>query len=476
MKIYIKNTDTLKPRIKNLKQAISRFDGLSPSLGFCRDLVAQSLNWEDWNALHIGHRVPGTIGDNVLLGCRWSDGELNKEKCLERLFDLITKHFGEVITSHEEKMSITMIVWPLGKTVFSDLFAKKKTPKLSAREIPGAYLRDNILVDSNTSENYLGFIKKFLLPRLSLQGGVIFCSPLEAKEAIRYFNERGERHGVIISSDYQELVKENPLGGPFTTRHKVTWQNDSDGLMLRTFGHLLHVQTGGKMPPSDRGLFLSWVSSKIKEHETLDSLKFNATHCDDIKNVSKPLVNQIVSLLSSGQLKGANMSFAELVAPPYPIIVVSCTDSFLGNVILSSFISEFELKRNKISKRESSFPSEKIPRLLVTGYNDKVGIYGFGATSLYSGCANWSVVVPLNLTANYHRLEFEMVVFKANVANVVYLTQMTIKRNILRAPIAYWFCVRNSKKSLTGALLSIPSYGEVNKDIKENIYSIPLKW
>ena len=476
MKIYIKNTDTLKPRIKNLKQAISQFDGLSPSLGFCRDLVAQSLKWEDWNALHIGHRVPGTIDDNVLLGCRWSDGELSKEKCLERLFELITKHFGEVITSHEEKMSISMIVWPLGKTVFNDLFAKKKTPKLSAREIPGNYLRDNILVDSNTRENYQQFMSEFLLPRLSLQGGIIFCSPLEAKEAIKHFNDKGERHGVIVSSDYRELVEEETLGGPFTTRHKVTWQNDSDGLMLKVFERLLYSQTGGKMPPDDRSLFCSWVSSRIKEYDTLDSSKFSATHCDDINDVSKPIINQIISLLSSEQLKGSSMTLAELVAPPYPIIVISYTNDFLGRAILSALIHEFEFKRNKIRKREISFPSEKTPRLLVTGYNDKIDIDRFGSTSLFSGCANWSIIVPLNLTANHHRLEFEIVVFKANVANAIYLTQMTIKRSILRGPIAYWFCVRNSKKSLKGALLSLPTYGEANNSLNENIHSIPLKW
>jgi hypothetical protein len=476
MKIYLKNPNTLKSRIKKLKQELNTFDGISPSLGFCRDLVAQSLNWEDWNALYLGHQAPGELHDRILFTGRWYDGESNKEKCLERLYQLITKHFGETITSYEAKSLLSMTVWPIRKPVFHEILKQKKIPNFPASEIPDHYLRDNILIDSENRETYQTFKENVLFPRLSKQGGIVFCTPLEAKVAIKYFHDKGERHGVVTNSDYLDFVDETMLNNETTTNHHITWAHDNDGIMLKTFEHMLHNYTEGKMQPNDRTLFCTWLSSKIKEGDTLSTPKFSATHCDCINDPSNPLIDRLIERLASEQRKGESISLTELVATPYPLIIISHTDDFLGHVVLSALMHVFSLTRDKIEQREKSAPSENPPKFLVTGYNDQVILPGFATGFFYAGASSWSLIIPQEHADRGRYIGTEMPTVVANVANIIRLTPKTIQRAIFREPLAQWFCIRNGKVAIDDVLRSISSYGERDSDIEKYIHTIPLKW
>jgi hypothetical protein len=476
MKIYLKNPDTLKPRIKKLKQSLNEFEGLSPSLGLCRDLVAQSLNWDDWNDLHLGHQKPGSAYDSVLFTGRWYDGESNKQEASGNLSELISERFGDMITSLEATQSLALLVWPVSTSVFHDMLKQDKVDTILINDIPDYYLRDNILVDVETPVSYEKFIKAHTLPFISQHGGVIFCKPSEANSILQYFHDRGEEHGVIISQDYVYIIDDTMFFST-TTNHHLVWEHDEDNLMLNTFEHLLHQRTGGKMQPADRARFITWLSGKMQHGDTLTVASFGAHLCDKIHESSHDVINGVIESLSQEQFLGEPMSLTQLTTPPYPMVIISHSDDFLGHAVLSAFMHFISSAHERISKRECCATSQKPPSLLVLGLGDQITLSGFAASTIRSGAANWSVMVPQHShRIAHHQYEgTEMPTFVANPMNIFRLKPDTFKQRLLRQPQAYWYCARNGRANLRTVMRCMGEYADKVDNLNKSVPPIPLK-
>jgi hypothetical protein len=132
MKIHLKNLDALKSRIKKLKQSLNEFEGLSPSLGLCRDLVAQSLNWDDWNDLYLGHKPPGLLTDRILFTGNWFRDETTKEDAFKKLLVLLQSSFVELTDKHDEAAILSAKVWPYSNSLH---YGRPKNPTSYAHAV-----------------------------------------------------------------------------------------------------------------------------------------------------------------------------------------------------------------------------------------------------------------------------------------------------------------------------------------------------
>jgi hypothetical protein len=478
MKMYLRNPNSLKSRIKKLKQSLSSFEGLSPSLGLCRDLVAQSLNWADWNALYLGHKAPGSLHDCVMFTGRWYDGESNKSRALNNLFELISSRFGEVVTSFENKRTLAMLVWPASTSEFHNELTQNKVDTISVNQIPAHYLRDNILIDVDTKKSHEKFTEACILPFLSKNGGVIFCTPIEARSVIKHFHERGEQHGVIVDADYRDLV-DYTFFFDTTIRHSIVWQQDEDNLMLEAFKHMLHQGTNwDAQQPNDTTVFCSWLSSKIKNGDSLSVEDNGASLCEHIHETSHQLINGVIDRLLSEQLGGELISLAKITKPAYPIVIISHSDSFLGQTVLSAFMQYMKSKAIKVNQRERSTSSARAPHLLVLGLGDQTTLSGFGALTIFSGASDWSVVIAQYNQSGINRQLFgtEMPILIANVSNIFRLKAPTIMQRCLMNDQSHWYCVRNGTGDLQDVMKSISRYCDKGFDIDKHIPPIPIKW
>lgn len=476
MKIYLKNTDTLKPRIKKLKESLCKLHGVSPSLGLCRDMVAQSLNWSNWNELYLAHEKLGSVHDRVLFTGRWYDGESNKEDARANLVKLMSTEFGEHVTSLEDFTALAMLVWPKSTFDFNHTNKKGKPPALPIGDVPHHYLRDNILVDVDTQASFDKFTQTHTLPFVSMHGGIIFCKPAEAKGIIKYFHDRGEQHGVVVTKDYSDLV-EDSMFFETTTRHHVIWEHHADNLTLDTLEHILHQYTEGKIRADDRAAYRAWLSGEINEGDTLTIDAFGAQLCPHIHESSHEIINRIVERLPEEQLEGAPISLTQITNPPYPIVIISHSEDFLGHVVLSAFMRFIRNEADKIRKREKSISSEKAPSLLALGLGDQITLDGFAVETSYAGSANWSVMVSQysERIAEHQYVGTEMPAFVANVMNIFRLIPRTIKQRLLMQPEVSWYCVRNGRGDLQDVMRSMSQYGERDFSLKTSVPPIPIK-
>lgn len=411
MNIYLKNTDTIKPRIKKLKKALLEKEDINASLGLCRDLISKSLGWDDWNSLYLAHQKPGHKHDRTLLTGRWSSDELNQQEARANLEKLIAEHLGDFISSHYNLNSLARVVWPgIKSEIFEILESQKAT---AASSIPPHYLRDNILVDIDTEKTYKEFTQKVTIPFISNHGGIIFCTPNDAQHIIERFHNLGEKHGVIINSDYRDLISDRMFFEE-TQIHHIEWGDHQDESTQETILHLSHIYA----------------------KET------------------------ITKRLSKSQITGEAITLNDITDPSYPMVVICHTDDFLGHVILSAFMNLISRERAKIACREKSAPTTETPKLLVLGLNDQIQLPGFAMGTHFSGVANLTVMMPqYNYRLTHHQyVGTEIPIFVANVSNIFSSRQPTLKQIILRQSQSKWHNIRNFKGELLPHIRTFAEY------------------
>jgi hypothetical protein len=484
MSIYLYSMDTLKPRIKTLKKSLLACEEIdSISLGMCRDLVAQSLNWKDWNALYLGHQNKSNAdfshydsSNSVMFNGQWHYGEQQKRDARLRLTELIHTNFqgklGDTLS-----WSLAEVVWP--KTVFE--FSKTSTV-VKTKDIAPEHWRGGLLIDSNSRESFIDFRQKVLLPHVAKYGGVVFCTPGELKDIASYFNDQCEQtHHVVFDEDYSDLLNKNDLQ-PSSILSRLSWEDNADKSLKDIVEHLLGIYVEGRELTGD-------VTISPKDIETFINTQFSPENTHALKiPASKNLADKVLDEQVAESLCGFfdRLINTNYLLPPLsvtdiphlkkPVVMVTHSDSLLAHSVLSALMFHFYAQYQKAQKGQISISSTTPPKLLVSGYTDQLTLPGFAMPTTFSGAANWSVAIPQNMNLDRHYQTTEMPTIVANVGNIVRIEPDTLMNKLFKKPQAKWFTIRHSNLGIEDTMKAMACYHYEPEKTAELIPSISLRW
>jgi hypothetical protein len=484
MSIYIYNTDTLKSRIKNLKKSLLACEGIDNlSLGTCRDLVAQSLDWNDWNDLYLGHQKRGNADFSIydspnymMFNGRWFHGEQQKRDARLRLAELIHTTFQEKL-GDTLSWSLAEVVWP--QTAFE--FSKTSTV-VHTNAIAPEYWRDGLLIDSESRKSFFDFRQKVLLPHVAKYGGVVFCTPGELKNILSYFNDQEEQaHHVVVDEDYGDLFNKNDLQ-PSSILSRLSWEDNENNSLKDVIKHLLSLyvegrclENGVKISPDDIKTFLNTQFSTENTHALKIPVSQNLASEVLGGKVAESLGFFFDRLINTNYLLPP-LSVTDIPHLKKPVIMVTHSDSLLAHSVLSALMSHFYDQQQMVQKGQLSVSSSTPPKLLVSGYTDQLTFPGLAASTIYSGAANWSVVLPqnMNLDRRYKTTEMPMIV--ANIGNIVRIEPDTLRNKLFKKSQAKWFTLRNSHLDVEDTMRAMAEYHYDPQKTEELMPSINLRW
>jgi hypothetical protein len=476
MKTYLYNADTLKPRIKKLKKALLACEGIDDvSLGTCRDLVAQSLEWDGWNDLYQGHQKNNGVAslppyelNNVMFTGRWYDSENHKREARLLLTELIHTTFSDRL-GDTLSFSLAEKVWPT--TAFE--FNKKST--VHTGEIAPEHWRDGLLIDSETQEGFIGFRKNVLLPHVAKHGGIVFCSPGELKNILSYFNDQEEQeHYVLVGDDYHDLFNEHDLQ-PSSILSRLSWEDNEDSTLKNVVEHLLRTHVEGKISPSDVGLFLD---AQFSENQVRS---FQAPACNNVASEvldkgAANTINGFLNRLIDTRYRLPPLSVMDIPRLDKPVVMVTNSESLLAHSVLSPLMHHFYAQFKAVQERQQGASSSTPPKLLVLGYRDQLTLPGFGAYTIYSGAANWSLVLPQHMKLDRGYTTTEMPTLVANVGNIIHIKPITFLNKLLRKPQAQWFTLRFSGLRVEDTMRALAGYHYEPEKTAELLPCVDIMW
>jgi hypothetical protein len=453
------------------------------SLGTCRDLVAQSLDWKDWNALYLGHQKKDgsesfdcDSSSSVMFNGQWYYGEKQKRDARLRLTELIHETFKEKL-GDTLSWSLAEAVWP--KTTFE--FSKTSTV-VNTKDIAPEYFRDGLLIDSDSCKSFIDFRKEVLLPHVANYGGVVFCTPGELKSILSYFNDQCEQvHHVVVDDDLGDLFNKKDLE-PSSILSRLSWEDNGNKSLKDIVDYLLRIYVEGRRLPGN-------VTISPEDIEKFINTQFSAENAHALKiPASKNLADKVLDTEVSESFCGFldRLINTNYLLPPLsvtdiphlkkPVVMVTHSDSLLAHSALSALMFHFYEQYQKAQKGEISVSSSIPPKLLVTGYTDQLTLPGFAMPTTFSGAANWSVALPQSMKLDRHYKTTEMPIIVANVGNIIRIEPDTLLNKIFKKPQAKWFTSRNSQLDVEGTMKAMACYHYEPEKTAELIPSISLRW